>query len=206
MPILRWRRRSYLHLWRPDLRDTVSHFVYHRGHVVTTVEEWTENTVWKTPGWLLGICIPTALFFWAIRLVVEDPAWLSIAGASVLIIIGFAIGVIVYNIYFYPEIRASDVGIEVKNPFCKAVSIGWLEITKIEPSRRGLSISLGSNKIVRAEAVQTTGILRLVGKRSKADEIVDKLSQSASNSLGKVVDFSINSDVNSGRTSNEGPS
>ena len=112
-----------------------------------------------------------------------------VTGPIVFAVIGLIGAWAFYRMFIYSKILVNASGLEVCNPFRRPIRIAWKDISAISTSSTGLLILENSGKTIRAWAVQKTEAWSMLGRRSRSDEIVDRMSQTASAALGEPRDF-----------------
>lgn len=136
----------------------------------------TIHTVWKpsalarSAGWVLtalgGICAAAGV--WAIFTA-------HLGGGVAALVVGTGWGTVAFRSAVWPELRAENEGLVVRNPFRTHV-IRWETIRRLAPSSRGIAIYTKDRKPVFAWAVQRSNFSSVVGRTSRADRIIMELA------------------------------
>jgi hypothetical protein len=104
--------------------------------------------------------------------------------AIVLASIWLAGSVVVYRAYVLARVEASPAGVRVVNPFATH-ELSWSEVERVS-SERYLVVHRPDGSYVTAWAVQAANAVRMAGRRSRADDVADRLRELSAASGDRV--------------------
>lgn len=136
----------------------------------------TIHTVWKpsalarSAGWVLtalgGICAAAGV--WAILTA-------HFGGGVAAVVVGTGWGTVAFRSAVWPQLQAQNEGLVVRNPF-RTHMIRWETIRRLVPSSRGIAIYINDREPVFAWAIQRSNFASIVGRTSRADQIIMELA------------------------------
>jgi hypothetical protein len=88
----------------------------------------------------------------------------------------FAVGGWRYGLH--PSLAATDEGVVIRNPF-RRVTVPWRQVEGALPGSRGIIVLRTDRRPVKAWAVQKANWSHFLGKRRRADDVAEYLTQSA---------------------------
>jgi len=88
----------------------------------------------------------------------------------------FAVGGWRYGLH--PSLAATDEGVVIRNPFRRVV-VPWRQVEGALPGSRGVIVLRTDRRPVRAWAVQKANWSHFLGKRRRADDVAEYVTQSA---------------------------
>ncbi|WP_052668995.1 PH domain-containing protein [Nitriliruptor alkaliphilus] len=125
-----------------------------------------------------------------IVLLVAMAGWMPAAAGDELVLavalslIWLAGSAVVYRAYVVARVEASPAGVRVVNPFATH-ELSWPDIEQIS-SERYLMLHRADGSRVTAWAVQAANAARMAGRRSRADDVADRLRELGAASGGRV--------------------
>ena len=127
---------------------------------------WRPNRAARAAGWVFilgGIAV-------AAYLVRHHHPDLAVLAAL------FAVGGWRYAVH--PSLAATEEGLVIRNPFRRVV-VPWRQVEGALPGSRGVIVLRTDRRPVRAWAVQKANWSHFLGKRRRADDVAEYLTQSA---------------------------
>jgi hypothetical protein len=150
---------------------------------------WVAQNHWRSIGWVLVVVMFSIFAFAGVATFLQNWNISSVFGGVIYIALGIAVVYwFPYRFFVYSRIIVSPTGLEVRNPL-RTYDIGWIDVESISMTSEGLIISTRSGEGIRAWAVQKAEILIMTGKRSRTDDLVDRMSATATAALGEPRDF-----------------